>query len=132
MTLFSRSLEVFFNFFLLLTLDNTFNRVTSILKKIVTGIFFRIINRIFEIHVFQIKYRIKFICRQARKRERRQLTGARILEAKKQKFPPCARCGQPAGQGCTNHKCKKCCRYQSKHEASDCKGGRFSLVKKEN
>uniref|UniRef100_A0A8R1HVP3 tRNA-dihydrouridine(16/17) synthase [NAD(P)(+)] n=1 Tax=Caenorhabditis japonica TaxID=281687 RepID=A0A8R1HVP3_CAEJA len=63
--------------------------------------------------------------KQARKRERRQLSGQRILEAKKLKFPPCARCGQPAGQGCTNQKCKKCCRYQSKMEKIDCKSHRY-------
>uniref|UniRef100_A0A1I7UY92 tRNA-dihydrouridine(16/17) synthase [NAD(P)(+)] n=1 Tax=Caenorhabditis tropicalis TaxID=1561998 RepID=A0A1I7UY92_9PELO len=63
--------------------------------------------------------------KQARKRERRQLTGARILEAKRTKFPPCARCGNPAGQGCVNSKCKKCCRFQCKHEFSDCKSHRY-------
>ncbi|CAI2318287.1 unnamed protein product [Caenorhabditis sp. 36 PRJEB53466] len=63
--------------------------------------------------------------KQARKRERRQLSGARILEAKKLKFPPCTRCGQPAGQACANQKCKKCCRFQSKHEQSDCKPHRY-------
>lgn len=63
--------------------------------------------------------------KQARKRERRQLSGARILEAKRTKFPPCARCGQPAGQGCSNNKCKKCCRYQCKNEQMDCKSHRY-------
>ncbi|CAB3407233.1 unnamed protein product [Caenorhabditis bovis] len=63
--------------------------------------------------------------KQARKRERRQLNGQRIMAAKKMRFPPCARCKQPAGQGCTNDKCKKCCRYQCRHEKSDCKSHRY-------
>lgn len=66
--------------------------------------------------------------KQARKRERRQLTGARILEAKRTKFPPCARCKQPAGQGCANNKCKKCCRFQCKHENLNCNSHRYQFA----
>ncbi|CAD6190979.1 unnamed protein product [Caenorhabditis auriculariae] len=65
--------------------------------------------------------------KQARKRERRQLTEKKILSVKRLKFDPCARCSQPGGQGCSHFMCKKCCRYVCRHEKKNCKSHRYAF-----
>ncbi|PIO72703.1 hypothetical protein TELCIR_05359 [Teladorsagia circumcincta] len=44
------------------------------------------------------------------------------------KFPPCARCTQPAGQGCAYVFCKKCCRWTCKQKGWDCNAHRFKFA----
>lgn len=62
-----------------------------------------------------------FCCfRQAKKREKRKIMQEKILICKKSKFPPCQRCTQPAGQGCKQNMCKRCCKYISKQQRLDC------------
>ncbi|EYC25588.1 hypothetical protein Y032_0011g1289 [Ancylostoma ceylanicum] len=81
-------------------------------------------------HLQKIADEMGLSLKQARKRERRRLNGQRTTISKRAKFPPCARCTQPAGQGCAHSFCKKCCRWTCKQKAWDCKAHRqkFSSI----
>lgn len=58
--------------------------------------------------------------KQAKKRNKRKIQHEKVLICKRTKFPPCERCNQPAGQGCRQKMCKRCCKYISKQKRLDC------------
>ncbi|GMR53331.1 hypothetical protein PMAYCL1PPCAC_23526, partial [Pristionchus mayeri] len=67
--------------------------------------------------------------RQMKKRERRALQAEKTIKKEiKQKFPPCARCGQPASQGCKGVMCKKCCRWTCRSEKKDCNQHKYKFA----
>ncbi|CAJ0579326.1 unnamed protein product, partial [Mesorhabditis spiculigera] len=66
--------------------------------------------------------------KQVRKRERRQISMERKFHRTQQsKYTPCARCGQPSGQGCAGIHCRKCCRWTCKRDNADCKTHRYKF-----
>ncbi|CAD5208643.1 unnamed protein product [Bursaphelenchus xylophilus] len=64
--------------------------------------------------------------RQIRKRERRRIDMKKEFN-RKCAFPVCKRCNQPAGVGCENDMCRKCCRFVCVRQAKLCKVHRFTL-----
>ncbi|TKR96462.1 hypothetical protein L596_010474 [Steinernema carpocapsae] len=69
--------------------------------------------------------------RQLRKRERRRITGQKIIShAQKTVYVQCVRCKQPSGQGCKSVMCRKCCKYVCSRQFKDCKAHRFQFSNK--
>ncbi|GMT28257.1 hypothetical protein PFISCL1PPCAC_19554, partial [Pristionchus fissidentatus] len=67
--------------------------------------------------------------KQMKKRERRTMQAEKTIKKEiKQKFPPCARCGQPASQGCKGVMCKKCCRWTCRNEKKDCNQHKYKFA----
>ncbi|CAD5205902.1 unnamed protein product [Bursaphelenchus okinawaensis] len=64
--------------------------------------------------------------RQIRKRERRRIDMKKEF-SRKCAFPVCKRCNQPAGVGCENEMCRKCCRFVCVRNGKLCKAHRFTI-----
>jgi len=62
--------------------------------------------------------------KQLRKRERRQIETKRKMN-RKQTYPKCKRCQQPAGVNCDNSVCRKCCKWICVRRSLDCKSHAF-------